>query len=84
VLREDPELAETIEPGRREQAIQECTAREVRVPLGHRTGQAPLLPNGGLGLLVLEGALTGNAPIELLDLKRATAADLSNVDGRED
>lgn len=57
MLREDPELAEPIDAGRREQAIQECTAREVWVPLGHRMGHAPLLPNGGLGLLVLDGVL---------------------------
>jgi CRP/FNR family transcriptional regulator, cyclic AMP receptor protein len=57
VLREDPELAEPIEAGRREQAIQECTAPEVWVPPGNRAADGPLFTDTGIGLLVLEGVL---------------------------
>jgi CRP-like cAMP-binding protein len=57
VLREDPELAEAIEPDRRAQAIQTCVAREARVPVGSWTGHRTLLVGDGIGLLVLEGLL---------------------------
>jgi CRP/FNR family cyclic AMP-dependent transcriptional regulator len=56
-LREDPELAEAIDPDRRSQAIETCVAREVRVPVGSWTGHRTLLVDDGIGLLVLEGLL---------------------------
>jgi CRP/FNR family cyclic AMP-dependent transcriptional regulator len=56
VLREDPELAETIEPGRRMQALDACVAREVEIPAGAWHGRRIAI-DGGIGLLVLEGVL---------------------------
>jgi CRP/FNR family cyclic AMP-dependent transcriptional regulator len=57
VMREDPELAEAIEPDRRTQAIETCVAREVSVPVGPWTGQQTLLVDDGIGLLVMAGLL---------------------------
>jgi CRP/FNR family cyclic AMP-dependent transcriptional regulator len=57
VLREDPELAEAIEPHRREQALEACVAREVRIPAGSWTGRRSAALEDGIGLLVLEGLL---------------------------
>jgi CRP/FNR family cyclic AMP-dependent transcriptional regulator len=62
VLREDPELAETIEPSRRGQAIDALVAREVRVPPGDWTRPIPV--DGGIGLLVLEGVLLHRVGID--------------------
>jgi hypothetical protein len=92
-------LAEPIEAARREQAIQECTAREVWVQPGSHAGQSSLLTEYGLGVLVLEGllirrvgineqcgaesVLTGEVPGELLDLRRAAAADPANIGRHE-
>jgi CRP/FNR family cyclic AMP-dependent transcriptional regulator len=56
VLREDPELAEAIEPERRAQALDACVAREVAIPAGAWRGRAISI-DGGIGLLVLEGVL---------------------------
>jgi CRP/FNR family cyclic AMP-dependent transcriptional regulator len=41
VLREDPELAEAIEPERRDRAVELCVAREVRIPVGTWEGLRP-------------------------------------------
>ena len=56
VLREDPELAEALEPGRRTQALDALVAREVRIPSGIWTGR-PIQVDDGIGLLVLEGVM---------------------------
>jgi CRP/FNR family cyclic AMP-dependent transcriptional regulator len=56
VLREDPELGETVEPARRSQAIEALVAREVRIPSGAWVGR-PISVDGGIGLLVLEGVM---------------------------
>ncbi len=55
VLREDPDLAEAIEPERREQALDVCVAREIRIPAGAWNGQPSALLEDGLGLLMLQG-----------------------------
>jgi CRP/FNR family transcriptional regulator, cyclic AMP receptor protein len=63
VLREDPELAEGIEPGRRAQAIEALVAREVRIPTGAWAGRAIPI-NDGIGLLVLEGVMLHRVGID--------------------
>jgi CRP/FNR family transcriptional regulator, cyclic AMP receptor protein len=62
VLREDPELAEAIEPSRRAQAVEALIAREVRVPAGEWRRPIPI--DGGIGLLVLEGVLLHRVGID--------------------
>lgn len=64
MLREDPELAEPIDPNRREQAVAECTAREVRFPAGNRAAPGSLMSGDGIGLLVLEGLLIRRVGID--------------------
>lgn len=64
VLREDPELAEALEPDRRVQATETCVAREIRVPGGAWTGHRALLFDDGIGLLVLEGVLIRRVGID--------------------
>jgi CRP/FNR family cyclic AMP-dependent transcriptional regulator len=63
-LREDPELAEIIPPPRREQAIEQCTAVELRLASG--PGRARSLPpiEGGVGLLVMGGLLIRRVGID--------------------
>ncbi len=61
VLREDPDLAEAIDIDRRERAIEECTAREFRIPTGAWTGEAGAAPSAGIGLLMLEGLMVRRA-----------------------
>jgi CRP/FNR family transcriptional regulator, cyclic AMP receptor protein len=57
VLLEDPDLAEAVAPDRRDRAIDECTAQELRLPAGSwDAGRAAKL-DSGIGLLVLEGLL---------------------------
>ena len=43
VLKEDPELADAIPPERRQRAIEDCLAPELRIPPGPRVlpGDAP-------------------------------------------
>jgi CRP/FNR family transcriptional regulator, cyclic AMP receptor protein len=55
-LQEDSELAEAIDPGHRAAAVGALAARELDVPPGAWRGD-PLLIDGGVGLLVLEGVL---------------------------
>lgn len=62
VLREDPELAEALEPDRRAQASDTLIAREVRVPAGEWRGRIPI--DDGIGLLVLEGVLVHRVGID--------------------
>ena len=56
VLREDPELAEGLDPAVRSQAIETVVAREVHLPAGAWPDRRLLLDNG-LGLLLLDGVL---------------------------
>lgn len=63
VLREDPELAEAIEPSRRAQAIDALIAREVRIGPGEWRNR-PIPVDGGIGLLVLEGVLLHRVGID--------------------
>jgi CRP-like cAMP-binding protein len=57
MLREDPDLAEAIDPARREQAIDECTVRELSLPPGRWNGVQNAPPEAGMGYLVLGGVL---------------------------
>ncbi len=86
VLREDPELAEAIEPSRRAQAEDALVAREVRVPAGVWVGR-PIPSDDGIGLLVLEGVMLhrvgidGRFGAELVgegDVLRAVSEDNDN------
>jgi CRP/FNR family cyclic AMP-dependent transcriptional regulator len=63
VLREDPELAESIDPTRRSQAMETLVAREVRVPSGIWSGR-PIPIDDGIGLLVLEGVMLHRVGID--------------------
>jgi CRP/FNR family cyclic AMP-dependent transcriptional regulator len=63
VLREDPELAEAIDPMRRSQAVEALVAREVRVPAGAWAGRAIPIDDG-IGLLVLEGVMLHRVGID--------------------
>ncbi|MFZ1997538.1 MAG: Crp/Fnr family transcriptional regulator [Solirubrobacteraceae bacterium] len=63
VLREDPELAESIEPARRSQAVETLVAREVRIPSGVWAGRAIPI-DGGIGVLVLEGVMLQRVGID--------------------
>lgn len=63
VLREDSELADAIAPERLEEALDRCTAEEVRVPIGDGVSETPLLRNG-LGILVLSGMLVRRVGID--------------------
>jgi CRP/FNR family cyclic AMP-dependent transcriptional regulator len=56
VLREDPELAEGLDPAVRSHAIETVVAREVQLPAGAWPDRRLLLDNG-LGLLLLDGVL---------------------------
>ena len=64
VLKEDPELAEAIPPERRQQAIEECTAPELRLQPGPLTRRGSLGFRGGIGVLVLSGLLIRRVGIE--------------------
>ena len=63
LLREDAELAEVISPGRRLQAIETCTADEVRFPVGEGVSETSPLATG-LGILVLRGLLVRRVGID--------------------
>lgn len=64
VLREDPELADSIPPDRRKQALDECTAPELSLQPGRWGGQGSLGFRGGLGVLVLSGLMIRRVGIE--------------------
>lgn len=64
VLREDPELADAIPPGRREQAIDECTAPELWLQPGPWRSQGSLGFRGGIGVLVLGGLMIRRVGID--------------------
>ena len=63
VLREDPDLADAIAPDRRKDAIDSCTAKEVRFPTGQGVSDSSPLQNG-LGILVLSGLLIRRVGID--------------------
>lgn len=63
VLREDPELADALEPDRRAQAIESLVAQEVRFQTGPWRGR-PILVQDGIGLLLLEGLLLHRVGID--------------------
>ncbi len=63
VLREDAELAEAIRPERRQEAIDSCTASEVRIPVGQGLSEVSPLREG-LGILVLGGLLVRRVGID--------------------
>jgi CRP/FNR family cyclic AMP-dependent transcriptional regulator len=60
VLRDDPELADCIPVERRQQAIEECVARQVWLPPG---GWNPPPAADGLGMLVLGGLIVHQVEI---------------------
>lgn len=62
-LQEDPELAEGIEPARREAAADALVARQITIPAGAWQGR-PTPLDGGIGLLVLEGVLVHRVGID--------------------
>jgi CRP/FNR family cyclic AMP-dependent transcriptional regulator len=62
-LREDHELAETIDPEQRAAAIAALAARELTIPPGSWAGN-PVSVDSGLGLLVLEGVLVHRIGID--------------------
>jgi CRP/FNR family transcriptional regulator, cyclic AMP receptor protein len=64
VLREDLDLAEAVPAERREQATQELTARELRVPSGPWPGERLESLPGGVGLLVLKGLMLRRVGID--------------------
>jgi CRP/FNR family cyclic AMP-dependent transcriptional regulator len=57
VLREDPDLVETIEPELRDRALESCVARELRVGLGPWVDRRAGWLGDGIGMLVLEGLI---------------------------
>jgi CRP/FNR family transcriptional regulator, cyclic AMP receptor protein len=63
VLHEDPDLAEAIPEDRRDQAIDELAARELRLPAGPWSADAPPM-EGGIGLLVLKGMMIRRVGLE--------------------
>lgn len=64
VLREDPDLAEAIPPDRRVQAIQDLSAREVRLPVGPWPGDQATGDPDSIGLLVLKGLMIRRVGID--------------------
>jgi len=64
VLREDPELADAIPPERRERAIEDCTAPELRIGSGPVSRNGSLGFRGGIGVLVLSGLMIRRVGIE--------------------
>lgn len=57
VLREDPDLADAVAADRRDQAIEACTARALRIPAGSWRQDDSGALRDGIALLVLEGLL---------------------------
>jgi CRP/FNR family transcriptional regulator, cyclic AMP receptor protein len=64
VLKEDPELAEAIPPERRQRAMEECLAPELRIQPGPLSRTGTLGFRGGLGVLVLSGLMIRRVGIE--------------------
>jgi len=64
VLQEDAELAEAIPAESRAQALRECVAETIDVPAGSWRAADVVMPNGGVGLLVLRGLLSRRVGID--------------------
>jgi CRP/FNR family transcriptional regulator, cyclic AMP receptor protein len=64
VLHEDPDLAEAVPHDRREQAISELFARELRLPAGPWSGDQLPVIHGGVGLLILNGMMIRRVGLE--------------------
>src|SRR5579859_6352214 len=64
VLREDPELADSIPPERRGQALEECVAPEFSLQPGRWGGRGSLGFRGGIGVLVLNGLMIRRVGID--------------------
>ncbi len=64
ILREDPELAETLDPADREIASRECVARTMRLARGRWSVQGMPTMSDGIGLLVLDGLLLRRVGID--------------------
>jgi CRP/FNR family transcriptional regulator, cyclic AMP receptor protein len=62
ILLEDPDLAEGVPAGRREQVANACTVRELRLPSGPWAAEA--VAGEGIGMLVVDGLLIRRAGIE--------------------
>jgi CRP/FNR family cyclic AMP-dependent transcriptional regulator len=95
LLREDHELAEAIPARRRAEAVEECTARALRVPAGRWRYDAAHVPRAEVGLLVLQGLIVARHCVggresaellgegDLLNLHReGDQASLLTVDAR--
>jgi CRP/FNR family cyclic AMP-dependent transcriptional regulator len=63
VLVEDPDLAEAVPPERREQATEDCTARELSISSGSWDTPSALAGDG-IGLLVLQGLIIRRVSID--------------------
>jgi CRP/FNR family transcriptional regulator, cyclic AMP receptor protein len=63
VLREDAELAYAVAPERRQEAIDFCTATEIRLSAGHGGSETSPLRDG-IGILVLSGLLIRRVGID--------------------
>jgi len=64
VLREDPDLAEGLEPEQRAQAMEALVAREIQIPAGAWRPQPPPGLQDGLGMLVLKGVLIRRSGVD--------------------
>lgn len=63
VLHEDPDLAEAVPEDRRDRAIDELAARELRLPTGPWSADPPATTNA-IGLLVLKGMMIRRVGLE--------------------
>jgi CRP-like cAMP-binding protein len=63
ILLEDPDLAEGVPAGRREQVANACTVREIRLPSGPWDAE-DTPASDGIGVLIVQGLLIRRAGIE--------------------
>ncbi len=64
VLKEDPELADAIPAERRQQAVEDCTAPELKIEPGPLSKGQSLGFRGGIGVLVMSGLMIRRVGIE--------------------
>ncbi len=64
MLQEDPDLAEAVPEDRRDQAISELSAGEIRLPAGPWSGERLAAIHGGIGLLMLKGLMIRRVGLE--------------------
>jgi len=64
VLREDVELAQDVPTAQREQAVEQCLARVLRIAPGGWPARRTGAPRDGIGLLVLRGLLIRRVGID--------------------